>query len=547
MKYHIAFLTGLIAVLGLFSYFVFSFNESGLFYFHRDKVDLTQVLRAFQQNTSPQLEINFSALYGRPGQMQVLHPILDVRQLKIEKVHVLCNKDTAQTFKVSGRESSCQSTTAEINEEDESAIGTRKTAALRRFLSGKADLPENFLSTSPFVDQEGYSYAYWLVKTAASPYNEKSWVERHLSYFKISELRELLATYNISDPTYNFTAELKDSEIEMAVRGEPLILTAKYLMLRDQSSYGFSPLSYWVYDLAVFEGALKNGDYELEPLTANTFCLQRVGNACWTYSSKYALAYLYRYSVAILVMLGLVFLVFLAFYMKRLYDKNKEQQKHRLSLQVLSHEFRTPVSSMLLMIDQLTKDGRNLDLSDQELLIRISAEIFRLQRIVEVSKTYLQAEGGRIHFRPVAISSINTWIADFITESNLNIQCEPLQVDRGFTADPFWLKFILSSLVQNAFMHGAEPVSIRLESVKDVLKITVQDHGRCEYKSLNRMTEAFVKSQRSKGMGLGLNIVKYIVEDWGGEIRFSNAPTSFTLVFGRTKLKGVPYGEDFIG
>lgn len=547
MKYHIAFLAGLIAVLGLFSYFIFSFNESGLFYFHRDKTDLTQVLRDFQQNTSPQLEINFSTLYGRHGQMQVLHPILNVRQLQIEKVQMLCNKETAQALKVSGRESSCQSTTSEIAGEDESAIGNRKTAVLRRFLSGKAELPEHFLSTSPFVDREGYSYAYWLVKTAASPYNEKSWIERHLSYFKVSELRELLATYNISDSTYNFIAELKDSEIEMAVRGEPLILTAKYLMLKDQSRYGFSPLSYWVYDLTGFEGALKTGDYELEPLIANTYCLQRVGNACWTYSSKYALAYLYRYSVAILVILGLVFLAFLAFYIKRLYDKSKEQQKHRLSLQVLSHEFRTPVSSMLLMMDQLTKDVRKFDLTDQELLARISAEIFRLQRIVEVSKTYLQAEGRRIHFRPVAISSVNTWISDFIAESNLNIQYEPLSMDRGFEADPFWLKFILSNLVQNAFIHGAEPVVIRLENMKGVLKITVRDHGRCDYKSLDKMTEAFVKSQRSKGMGLGLNIVKYIVEEWGGEIQFSNAPTSFTLVFGRAKLKGVSHGADFVG
>jgi len=33
-------------------------------------------------------------------------------------------------------------------------------------------------------------------------------------------------------------------------------------------------------------------------------------------------------------------------------------------------------------------------------------------------------------------------------------------------ADPFWLKFILSSLVQNAFAHGQEPVCLAPEQQK---------------------------------------------------------------------------------
>jgi len=539
MKYHIAFLAGLILVLGMFSYFIFSFNENRLFYFHGEKTDLGQTLKSFQKDNNARLELNFSKLYGNRGQLQVLHPILDVRQLQIDNVRALCKGDSEPRLKGFTEPTGLCRQASEVSIDIYETAAQRKTNQLAHFLYNNELLPSEFIYRFPFVDSQGTSYAYWLVKKGPNPFNQLSWIEGHLSYFKIAELRDVLATYQIKNDYYTLITELTDSEIELAVRGEPLVLTSKYLMIRDQSRYGFSPLSYWVYDLSVFENATKKEDYQLVSLAANTYCIQRLGNACWTYSSKYALSYLYKYSVAILVILGLVFLAFLAIYVRRLYDKNREQQKHRLSLQVLSHEFRTPVSSMLLMMEQLAKSQQKLSLSEQDLLTRVSTEVFRLQRIVEVSRTYLQAEGGRIHFNSHEIPSINHWIADFIQDSQLNIQCEPLQQDQGFRADPFWLKFILSSLVQNAFAHGAEPVCIRLENTQGNLKITVQDQGQCEYKTLSKMTEAFAKSQKSKGMGLGLNIVKYIVDEWGGEFQFSNEPTSFTLFFAKGRLKGI--------
>lgn len=199
------------------------------------------------------------------------------------------------------------------------------------------------------------------------------------------------------------------------------------------------------------------------------------------------------------------------------------------ALQVLSHEFRTPVSAMLLLIDQLTQSQDRLSIADQDLLIRLSTEVFRLQRIIEVSKTYLQAEGRRIQLNCTEIASINAWISDYISESTLRIQCEFLKEDRKIVTDPFWLKFVLSTLIQNAFAHGKEPVFIRLKHQKEKLFIAVEDQGECEFGSLNQMSDAFVKSSRSRGMGLGLNIAKFIVDELGSEIQFSKRPTSFAI------------------
>ena len=258
--------------------------------------------------------------------------------------------------------------------------------------------------------------------------------------------------------------------------------------------------------------------------------MQKMGNGCWAYNSRHTMAYLYRYSLAILVLFGLVVLTFLGFYFKRLYEKNKAQQKHRLALQVLSHEFRTPVSALLLMLEKLTSNSSRFSLADQDLITRSSTEIFRLQRIIEVSKTYLQTESHRVHFKYVEIPSINNWICDFAHETNRNVQFQLLPLDQSVETDPFWLKFILSNLVENAFNHGQPPIYIRLARNNNQIKITVEDQGECEFTSLQEMTGAFAKSQRSQGMGLGLNITKFILDDWGTKILFSKSPTAFTLL-----------------
>ena len=61
-------------------------------------------------------------------------------------------------------------------------------------------LPENYLTTPPFIDSSGYSYAYFLSQKETPPYGDKAWVEQHLSFFKVSELREVLGKYHHRKP-----------------------------------------------------------------------------------------------------------------------------------------------------------------------------------------------------------------------------------------------------------------------------------------------------------------------------------------------------------
>ena len=526
MKSHIAFISLMAATLGLFAYLAFSFNERDLFYFHSRDVDFDHFLTELSAAHHPDLELNFSALYGRSGQFEVLHPLLQIGTYEIDHPGASCTSvDLSQTLPIA-QKPLCLAATEPAGET------AKKSALLDQFLNGQvAQLPDDFLTAGSTNDEFGRSYAYRLVTKGAHPYSDRAWVIEHLSFFKITELDDILTRYHLHEPEYAAIAHMSEDEMEQVIKGASLVITNEYLLVRNQTHYEFSPLSYWAYALRDLS-ELKTGRYDLVAVAASDYCLDRVGNVCWTYSSQQTITYLYRYSLTILALVGAVIALLLGFYLRHLFVKNRERRKEQLSLQVLSHEFRTPVSSMLLMLERLSQVQGQLDVRDQDLITRFSTEVYRLQRIIEVSRTYLQASGHRLRFAPVRLPSVNDWIADFIAEAELQIECEWLERDQGFEVDPFWLKFVLGNLVQNAFAHGAAPVRIRL-SADNGLKIAVEDQGDCEFRTLKPMTDAFVKSNRSQGMGLGLNITKFIVEEWGSELQFAPSPTTFTLNFKR--------------
>lgn len=503
------------------------------FFSQKPQKKIELLLTSYLEVKKPEEEINFSDLYGGNGQFQVLHSLFDIMKWHQKDQDRACDKElgiqliagTTSSTKNSYKALECSS-----DIQNESHRDQLKNQMLEHFLNNRIQLPLNFITKPPFVNQWGKSYAYILNQSDLAPYNSKEWVNEHLSFFKISELSEMLNKYQIQNKAYSIISYLTVTEVEEIVRGSPLVLTKDFLLIKNDSKFGFSPLSYWVFDSKDFRASLKEDKYELNVMSKDAYCLDNLGNTCLSFNSKHATAYVYRYAVALLLFIGLAMLCILIFSFKYQKEKDQAQQKKRLALQVLSHEFRTPVSSLLLMIEQLLKRQSQLEIEDQDLVTRISSEVFRLQRIIEMSRNYLQADSHKVDFNFQRIPSINNWIIELAESISPHIYCEILEKDQSVMIDTYWVRFILSNLIQNAFLHGKPPVFICLSFIKEKLHIRVVDQGDCEFHSLNEMTNAFVKSHSSKGMGLGLNIVKLVVEDLGSELQFSNGPTSFNLI-----------------
>ena len=88
-----------------------------------------------------------------------------------------------------------------------------------------------------------------------------------------------------------------------------------------------------------------------------------------------------------------------------------------------------------------------------------------------------------------------------------------------------------SNLLNNAFDHGISPVVVRLKKEDGKINIQVSDQGDCQFENLDDITEEFAKGNKSRGTGLGLNIVRKVVEGLKGSLRFEKGPTRFSIIF----------------
>ena len=102
------------------------------------------------------------------------------------------------------------------------------------------------------------------------------------------------------------------------------------------------------------------------------------------------------------------------------------------------------------------------------------------------------------------------------------------------------------NLIDNAikYSEGRKEVTVRLEPGNENVEIQVEDHGiGIDPEDREKIFEAFFRSPRAarqnpKGVGLGLKIVKHIMDAHGGRVGFRSEPgkgSTFSLIFPRRR------------
>lgn len=98
---------------------------------------------------------------------------------------------------------------------------------------------------------------------------------------------------------------------------------------------------------------------------------------------------------------------------------------------------------------------------------------------------------------------------------------------------PLALKRAIGNLLDNAMFYGDgdQPVEVRMEAAEDgSVVLSVRDHGPgVPEAALARLGQPYTRldhgaAMRKEGLGLGLSIVREIVADHGGTVRFRNHP-----------------------
>jgi signal transduction histidine kinase len=197
----------------------------------------------------------------------------------------------------------------------------------------------------------------------------------------------------------------------------------------------------------------------------------------------------------------------------------------------ISHEFRTPLAAQLASIE-LLRDGLGTlrPEAQQELLANVERGVLRLMRLIDNLLESVRIEAGQLTIRQQAVDLSQTiaeaheLIAPLLQQRRLTLQAEGLAVTvRG---DGPRLQQVFVNLLANAAKFAPEGSVIRIggELRGSELTVWVEDEGvgvpaGSDQSIFERFQRGAQTEPDSPGLGLGLWIVKSIIERHGGSVR----------------------------
>jgi sigma-B regulation protein RsbU (phosphoserine phosphatase) len=206
---------------------------------------------------------------------------------------------------------------------------------------------------------------------------------------------------------------------------------------------------------------------------------------------------------------------------------------------MVSHDIRNPLS-VIHMSTMLLERGLGPD-QHKAAVARVSRAVTRVQHLIAELLDFTQARlGGGLALRKEAVD-LHQAVAEGVSE--LAIAFPAARIEHVGTgtgtciADANRIVQAIGNLVANAVSHGAlgQPITVRTDSVAAPFRITVHNHGGpIPPELVPRLFQPMARGPEaaSHGVGLGLYIVREIVQGHGGEVRVEStaaAGTSFIL------------------
>ena len=228
----------------------------------------------------------------------------------------------------------------------------------------------------------------------------------------------------------------------------------------------------------------------------------------------------------------------------------REMEVSRLQadfVSAVSHEFRTPLTSMRQLSEILAAGRVPGEERRQVYYETLVGESRRLQRLVETLLNFGSLEAGARPYRFQRLDAstlVGTVVDEFeqqIASTGRHIEVSGADVPVEIQADPEALAVALRNLLDNALKYspGQPTVWVDCGTSRHQVSISVRDRGVGVLPSERRaIFQKFVRGAAAaagnvKGTGVGLAMVRRIVAAHGGEVRLVSEPgqgSTFTVV-----------------
>ena len=209
-------------------------------------------------------------------------------------------------------------------------------------------------------------------------------------------------------------------------------------------------------------------------------------------------------------------------------------------LSVASHELRTPLTSLKLEVANLARIARRDSADGAPKVIakveKIDSQAARLHRLIDELLDVSRIAAGRLelHMEPVDIAQVVNEVGARFSEEALRVGCTltvraPVAVVGNW--DKSRLDQVVTNLVSNAIKYGdCKPIEVELGADDDRAVLVIRDRGvgiaPHDHERIFGRFERAASSRNYGGIGLGLWIVKQIVDALGGRVNVESTQGS---------------------
>lgn len=249
---------------------------------------------------------------------------------------------------------------------------------------------------------------------------------------------------------------------------------------------------------------------------------------------------------------------------KRLKESTEEKvsfdRENKELISNISHDLKTPITAVKGYVEGIMDGVADTPEKMDKYIRTIYNKANEMDRLINELTFYSKIDTNRI---PYTFSKIH--ISDYFNDcvEELFVELESSDIRLRYTnyvddsvlviADAEQIKRVINNIVSNAIKYMNKPaktIAIRLNDVGDFIQVEIEDNGKgIANKDLLSIFDRFYRTDASRnsskgGSGIGLSIVKKILEDHGGKVwATSQLDEGTTMYFVLRKYQEVPADE----
>lgn len=215
-------------------------------------------------------------------------------------------------------------------------------------------------------------------------------------------------------------------------------------------------------------------------------------------------------------------------------EKFEQEKQNRELISNISHDLKTPITAIKGYVEGIMDGVADTPEKVDKYIKTIYNKANDMDRLINELTIYSGIDNNRIPYNFHRIN-VAEYFEDCVEEIGLDLESKNIQLnyenlvslETQIIADPEQLKRVINNIISNSVKYLGNKkgvIDIRILDEVDSIRVEVEDNGKgISAKDLPNIFERFYRTDASRnssqgGSGIGLSIVKKIVEDHGGYI-----------------------------